>query len=310
MAAELNDAVTRHYEDPFRWFDQGVRSERLEPVVRPVHPEYYTREGPWADAERARIFTVMRIDCLLDFWRAESPRRDALAGVIGVEPRDAESWRAFLQAVFDLAAVRGAVGIKQLQAYHRDLGFAARADADIAWNRGGLSPDQVRTFQDWVVLECCRLAEERGWPHQVHVGTHNLGASSPLPLADLAQRYPNMKIVLLHCWPFLDEAGWLAKHCANIYIDACWQTILNPSFLKRSLDAWLHFVPMNKMMFSQDATSMEMAAGSADILRKTIEEALDHSADQFGTSGEDLDRMARALLHGNGVGLYGVDKRP
>ena len=33
---------------------------------------------------------------------------------------------------------------------------------------------QRLAFQDWIMHECCKQAHDRGWPHQVHVGTHNL----------------------------------------------------------------------------------------------------------------------------------------
>ncbi len=81
------------------------------------------------------------------------------------------------------------------------------------------SPDARRKLQDWIVHECCKYAQDIGWAHHVHVGTHNLPNSSPLPLAPLARRYPSMKVVMIHCWPFLDEAGTLARHNANIFID-------------------------------------------------------------------------------------------
>ena len=129
--------------------------------------------------------------------------------------------------------------------------------------RGELNAEKVRVFQDWVMHECCKQAHDRGWPHQIHVGTHNLSQSSPLPLADMAAQYPRMKIVQLHCWPFLKEAGWLAKYHANIFIDTCWQPVLSPAFFREAMVNWLNYVPASKIMCSHDSTSVEMAVGSS-----------------------------------------------
>ena len=246
------------------------------------------------------MHTLMRIDPLLDLWPRDSARRRSLAGIAGIEPGDAKTWRAFLGNLFDLAARNGALGIKQLQAYHRDLDFITREDFEVVWS-GDLAPPQVRIFQDWVVHECSKQAHDRGWPHQVHVGTHNLTQSSPMPLASLARRYPRMKIVMIHCWPFLKEAGWLAKYQSNLYIDTCWQPVLNPEFFRDAMRLWLNYVPTNKITCGHDATTVEMAAGSALFTRQILAQTISDWA------GEKRRRqLAADLLHNNAVAIYGV----
>lgn len=308
-AAEISLSVAQNYQKPIDWITRAACQEKLGPIVRPVHPEFYLRKGPYAAQEAAAISTLLRIDPLLELWQRECPRREALGNAVGVVPCDAASWRAFLSALFDLAAANGAVGIKQLQAYTRDLDFVPRKDDEISWPGSELSAEQVRAFQDWVVLECCRLAQERNWPFQFHIGTHNLSQSSPMPLASLAQRFPKLKIVLLHCWPFIDEAGWLAKHFPNVYIDGCWQVVLNPMFLERSLRTWLSYVPASKLMFSQDATSVEMAVGAAALVRWILARALENHAEIYGTERKYLEQAARWILYENGAGLYSLRGR-
>ena len=153
--------------------------------------------------------------------------------------------------------------------------------------------------------ECCKQAHERGWPHQVHVGTNNLRQSSPLPLEDLGRRYPRMKIVMIHCWPFLDEAGWLAKHVPSIHIDTCWQPVLNPEFLRKALSTWINYVPLHKIACGHDATSVEMAVGSSLFTRETLADVLGAQS-KLGFSGSDAVRAAAGFLHDNAVSIYGV----
>lgn len=288
-------SVAARYGDIFGWYRTAMKEARFSELIRPVHPEFYVRapDARTARDERAFTHTVMRIDPLLALWPKACRRRDGLAEIAGVYPGDAASWRSFLGRIFDLAAEGGAVGIKQLQAYSRPLHFEPRSDAEVVWS-GDLSREQVLVFQDWVMHECCKQAHERGWPHQVHVGTHNLGQSSPLPLEGL---YPRMDLVLLHCWPFQREAGWLAKHVAGIYLDTCWQPVLNPAFLRESLDMWLNYVPTDKILMAHDSTSIEMAVGSSLFTREILDAAL---------SARDASEAAADLLHNNAVRVYGV----
>jgi predicted TIM-barrel fold metal-dependent hydrolase len=301
----LNAAIGAHYGDMFGWYQQAMAQLSFSDLIRPVHPEFYTRSDSTAaaTAESAFTRTVMRIDPLLDLWPRECTRRDNLAATVGVEPGDAATWRQFIQRLFDLAANHGALGIKQLQAYSRSLEFLPRLDSEVRF-RGDLDPAEVRTFQDWVVHACCVQAQERGWPQQVHVGTHNITQSSPMPLLALAQRYPRMAIVQLHCWPFLEEAGWLAKQVPNVYIDTCWLPILNPAYYRQALEGWLNYVPTDKIMCSHDATSVEMAAGSVLFVREMLAECLAAQGRMHKLNIKTVYDIAARLMHDNAVGVY------
>ncbi|HUS06389.1 MAG TPA: amidohydrolase family protein, partial [Bryobacteraceae bacterium] len=246
--------------------------------------------------------TVMRIDPFLEFSGGPPERRKRMIELSNIEPADASSWRAFLDYWFDQAARGGAVGIKQLQAYRRSLEFALPRESEIRWT--DTSEPETRKRQDWIVHECCRRAHERRWAHQVHVGTHNLPHSSPLPLAALARRYPAMKIVMIHCWPFLEEAGTLARQVRNIYIDTCWQPILNPQFFRTAMSQWWNYVPVHKITCGHDATTVEMAAGSALYTREILSEVLWEQTRQSGVAPREIRNAARQVLHDNAVELY------
>jgi predicted TIM-barrel fold metal-dependent hydrolase len=306
----LDKAIYRNYSNMFTWYLEAMKQASLSGLIRPVHPEYYLHDADSETARQEGSFTrsVLRIDPLLGFWKAQSPRRDALEESLGVVPRDAASWRRFIGALFELAASKGAVGIKQLQAYVRPIEYLAVKDEEVTWS-GELSAQSIRVFQDWVMHECCRQAHERGWAHQVHTGTHNLTQSSPMPLTALASRYPRQKLVLLHCWPYTREAGWMAKHHPNVYIDTCWMAILNPVFLRDALRAWMNYVPLNKIMMGHDGTSVEMAVGSSLFVREILTEILDGQSRSLGLTEDDLLHAASSFLNDNAVDVYGVGER-
>jgi len=304
---KADSLINARYSDIFDWYQKGMKMANFSELIRPVQPEFYfLQQSDESKADELSFtHTILRIDPFLDFWNIENKRRDNLAKVAGIDPIDATSWRAFINFYVELAEKNQTTGIKQLQAYHRNLDYKFRNDKDVKF-RGNLSADEITAFQDWVMHEFCRLANEKGWPHQIHVGTHNLLKSSPLPLEDLGNRYPNMKIVMLHCWPFFNEVAYLAKNKPNFYIDNCWMPILSPAFCRQALDTYLNFVPYNKIMLSNDATSIEMAAGSSLFTREILEKKLLEQKSMLNLTDEQLRIAALDMLHNNAVRVYGI----
>lgn len=304
--SRLDNGIESNYKAPFAWYRKAMSTAHFSELIRPVHPEFYRQqESPASAREEAFTRTVMRIDPFLDFWTLPPERRKRFAELSGIEPRDATSWRTFLAYWFDQAQQNRAVGIKQLQAYRRDLDFQPRSGNDIdQWSEPS-SPDARRKLQDWIAHECCKQAHDRGWAHQVHVGTHNLPNSSPMPLAPLARRYARMKIVMIHCWPFLDEAGTLARQNPNIYIDTCWQPILNPAFFRTAIEQWWNYVPSDKITCGHDATTVEMAVGSSLFTREILSDAVTQQKARLGLPEQELVRAAKNMLHGNAARIYG-----
>lgn len=303
--AYLDARVGENYRRIFGWYREAMARAGLAELTRLVWPEMYVQEQESASAAEERSFThtLMRVDSLMDMWKTENPRRDAYARMTGIDPHDPPSWRAFIESLFSIAARSGCLGTKQAQAYKRSLDYRPVDDHAVVW-RGDLNAEQVRLFQDWVMHECFRQTHLRAWPHHCHVGTHNLPESDPLPLAAIARQYPDMKIVMLHCWPYLDEAGLLAKHHPNVYIDMCWQVILNPEFLRRALESWLGYLPLHKLTIGQDATSIEMAAGAAELAGEIIEDVLDSRRNLLGLSKLQARHVAKSITHNNAVRLY------
>ncbi len=302
----LDAQVRSNYDRLFEWYEAAMRTAHLTRPCRPVWPQMYysSLDSPEAVHERAITHTLLRVDAFLEMWRADYPSRGELVAIAGIDPVDAASWRAYLDVVFDRAEGQGCIATKQAQAYSRSLHYEAVDDAQVKWS-GDRTPEDVRRWQDWVMHECFRRTEARGWPHQCHVGTHNLPLSAPAPLGAVAERYPGMKLVLLHCWPYLDDAGWLARRHANVYLDCCWQVVLNPEFFRRALAGWLGYVPLHKITVSHDATSVEMAAGACSLVREILGETLAGKASVLGLSSTSMTAVAGKILHDNAVALYG-----
>lgn len=306
---EADKLIKEKYSGIFSWYTSAMKKAHFSGLIRPVHPEFYVRPESEESAREEASFTntVLRIDPLLDLWKTKDKRRDDLSAITGIDPADAAGYREFIKRIFDIAGKNGAVGIKQLQGYRRSFQFTERSDKEVLF-RGELTPAEVLVFQDWVMHECCRQANERQWVHQVHVGTHNLGQSNPLPLEELSRKYAKMKIVLIHCWPFINEAGWLAKMRSNIYLDCNWLAVLNPSFLADALRSWLGYVPAHKLMMSHDSTHIEMAAGASLFAREALSAELVNRNKTLRLPDAVIKKTAADMLNNNAVRLYGTGK--
>ncbi len=304
-----NSSISNNYGRMFSWYKKLMKKANLSELIRPVQPEFYFGDFNTNSAQEELSFTttLLRIDPLLKFWEEDNSRRENLSNKLGIDPIDVNSWREFLEKLFTYAAEHSCIGIKQLQAYSRNLDFEIVKDKDVKF-RGKLSETEVKTFQDWVMHECCRLANSRKWPHQIHVGTNNLPNSNPLPLERLAKMYPDQKIVMLHCWPYFKESGYLAMQYSNVYIDTCWQQILNPEFLTQSLETWLGYIPLNKITMSNDSTSIEMAVGSSIITRQVLTKALLAQKKITNLNEKRMMEIAAALLYNNAVNIYEIGK--
>jgi hypothetical protein len=72
------------------------------------------------------------------------------------------------------------------------------------------------------------------------------------------------------------------------------------------MDTYLNFVPYNKIMLSNDATSIEMAVGSSLFTREILEKKLLEQKSMLNLTDEQLRIAALDMLHNNAVRVYGI----
>lgn len=95
-----------------------------------------------------------------------------------------------------------------------------------------------------------------GKPLQFHVGFGDrdcdLHKANPLLLLDFLRRSADVPIVLLHCYPYEREAGYLAQAFNNVYLDGGLSVnhlgARSPAFLARLLE----LAPFSKILYSSD----------------------------------------------------------
>jgi hypothetical protein len=187
--------------------------------------------------------------------------------------------------VEEVAAARanGYAGLKTISAY-----------------RTGLEVDRLQAF----VVEALEANEATGapLPVQLHCGFGDsdlyLPRADPGHLKPVLDRFAETPFVLLHCYPFVREAGWLAHVYGNVWLDLS-LTIPLVSRPAEMLRQALELAPVTKLLYASDASrTPELYYLAAKWWREALAEVLPELL------GADAEWAARRILRENALELY------
>jgi uncharacterized protein len=152
-----------------------------------------------------------------------------------------------------------------------------------------------------------------GLPLQLHVGFGdrdlNLRDVNPLLLTDFLRSPESARtpIILLHCYPYEREAGYLAHAFDNVFLDV--GLALNfvgarsPAVIARSLE----LAPFTKIMYSSDAYGpAELHYLGARLWRNAVTEVLGGWIAQDHWAESDARRIVRLIARDNARGVYSL----
>ncbi len=232
---------------------------------------------------------VMRIELA-----AESLSRSAAGAA---DPREA------IAAAVLGARARGYVALKTIVAYRGGLDL----DALHAPSRDDRL--EGRPLRD-VLLAALEANEATGdpLPVQIHAGFGDsdllLPAADPGHLKPVIERFAQTTFVLLHCYPFVREAGWLAHVYPNVYFDLS-LTIPHVSQPARALTEALELAPVSKLLYASDASrACELYLLAATWWREALEQVLPTLL-----APDRAAAAARMILRDNALAVYGLRTR-
>src|ERR1700761_499498 len=211
---------------------------------------------------------------------------------------EAESLTALAEAV---AAARadGYVGLKTIAAYRGGLDLDALPPST---RRDRLEGAPLRD----ALLTALEVNASTGdpLPVQVHTGFGDqdllLPAARPGLLKPVIERFPDTTFVLLHCYPFVREAGWLAHVYANVFFDVS-LTIPHVARPAEAVAEALELAPVSKLLYASDAASTpELYLLAATWWRDALAAVLPPMLD-----GEDAAlEAARLITRANALSVY------
>lgn len=247
---------------------------------------------------------------------------NALERSYGVSIHSLDDLLKALDIAFEEDVKAGSVGIKNTLAYSRILRYdkVDKADAKRLFNRifthlgEGLSWEEAKPLQDFLMHEVIRRAISYGLPITIHTGLQEGNAnmitnSNPTHLTNLFLEYKEAKFDIFHGgYPYTSELATLAKNFPNVYIDMCWLHIISPSVARRALHEWLETVPQNKIMgFGGDYIFVEGAYSHSRMARDDIARVLAEKVEESYFSEEEALSIARRLLKDNPKELFNLD---
>jgi uncharacterized protein len=211
------------------------------------------------------------------------------------------------------------VGARSLQAIKEAVANARRdgyiALKTIAAYRGGLDLDALKEqgrsdrlegapLRD-VLIAAFEANEETGepLPVQVHTGFGDsdllLPAARPGLLKPLIERFAATTFVLLHCYPFVREAGWLAHVYGNVFFDLS-LTIPHVSRPAAAIAEALELAPASKLLYASDAArTPELYLLAATWWRDALAEILPALLPP-----DAARRAAQMILRENALAVY------
>lgn len=210
---------------------------------------------------------------------------------------------------------RGAVATKSILAYRGglrgDLSEPTAGEVRAAAQRW--RAEGGRRLTDRVLLRFgLHRALRVGKPLQFHIGFGDrdcdLDAANPLHLLSFLRQAGETPVMLLHCYPFEREAGYLAQAFNNVYLDGGlainYLGARSAGFIARLLE----MAPFRKILYSSDGFGPpELHYLGAALWRRGIHSVLAGFVRDHEWSPADAVRVVDLIAHENARRVYRLE---
>lgn len=249
----------------------------------------------------------------------EIVRLEAVAERLAGEGVTAASYAETFAAAVDAARQSGAVGAKTIMAYRtnfdidlaRPTAAAAVEDAAGRWLADSERTGAVRLADPTLIAFGVWTALSAGLPLQIHVGLGDtdldLHRVNPLLLTDLFRATESLQtpILLLHCWPYHREAGYLAQMFPHAYFDLGLAINYVGAQARQLVAESLEVAPFGKQLFSSDAWGpAELHYLGALLWRRSITAVIGSWVDSGEWCAADALRVLQLIGADNARRVY------
>jgi uncharacterized protein len=250
-------------------------------------------------------------------------RIEAVAEQVARTGIEAAAWAAaFGEELAVQTAATDAVGYKSVVAYRYGFGFDPDRPSEIEVTAAAgrllraVESGQGARIEDPVLLRhLIWTAIDTGKPLQFHVGFGDtdvrMHRNDPTLMTDFlaASEEAGTPVMLLHCYPWHRQAGYLAHVFSHVYMDL--GAVLNYVGARSSavLAEALELTPFGKMLYSSDAFGVpELHYLGATGFRRDIERVTGQFVADGAWSAADAGRVAMMIGAGNANRVYRLDR--
>lgn len=230
-----------------------------------------------------------------------------------------------LQESFEAAVARAAekaAGWKSIVAYRFGFDFEPRRpspDEVLAAARrwlGELVEGEGLRVEDPVLLRWLLYAAcDTGLPIQLHCGYGDpdldLHRCDPLLLTSWLRDIEGSgsRIMLLHCYPFHRNAGYLAQVFPHVYCDVGLSINYSGAASRQIVAESMELTPFSKLLYSSDAWGPpELHYLGSLLWRRATAAVMDGWVDQGDWPEEEPERILQMIGRDNACRVYGLDE--
>ena len=215
-------------------------------------------------------------------------------------------------------AAQGAVGLKSIMAYRFGLDFdperPARRDVTRAagdWLRRCAEDGQARLDDPVLLRHVLWAGVDLGLPLQFHVGFGDsdivLHRCDPARMTGFIQAVQPLgtQVMLLHCYPYHRQAGYLAHVYPHVWFDTGSAVSHGGLGSLQLIRESLEVAPFDKVLFSTDAFGLaELYVVATALFRRALGRFLDAGIADDDWTADDAARIAAAIGAGNAARAY------
>lgn len=250
---------------------------------------------------------IVRLEAVAEDVAAAGP--DAAAFAVSFQERLAER-------------LATAVGTKSIIAYRQGFDFDperpdARAVTAAAgeWLRDIERRGAVRLTDPTLLRHLLWCGVDARLPLQIHTGYGDtdldLQRANPLLLTGFLRlaEPSGTPVVLLHCYPYHREAGYLAQMFPHVFFDIGLAINYAGAHAQTLVAESLEMAPFGKQLFSSDAWgASELHYLGARLWRTAMTRVLGRLVDEGEWSSGNARRVASMIGVDNATALYGLDR--
>jgi predicted TIM-barrel fold metal-dependent hydrolase len=300
--------LPRHADGDAYWNRRSQHTERALASVFLTHAkvsDWLVDTGFATGVADLDAFSYLSDGYVHEIVRLESVAEEAVLA--------ADDYATAFMRILDERA-KTAVATKSILAYRggfdgdlSEPSAAEVAEAAQRWRDSGNPRLTDRALLRFGLHQALRL----GKPLQFHVGFGDrdcdLHRSNPMYLLDFLRNSGDTPIMLLHCYPYEREAGYLAQAFNNVYLDGGlainYLGARSASFIGRLLE----LAPFRKILYSSDGFGpAELHYLGARLWRNGIRDALRGFVAAREWSEADAIRVVNLIAHGNAHRVYGL----
>jgi hypothetical protein len=294
--------------DERAWAERLFRDQNIEAlVVDTGYPQPPVDMAAFAAVAPAQILTIYRIEPVIKALLDEAVDWDEFA-------------RRFDDGIERAIQEEGFLGLKSIIAYRTGLDIDIAHEGDAA-GRAGLkhalaNPDDMvasKALRDHLLLRALRHAVELRVPFQIHTGIGDrdivLERCNPALLNPVLKREPyrEARVILIHTYPYMAEASWMAAALPNVWMDLSEGTPFAVTAVDRIFATALELAPINRILYGSDAfAGPEQIWLGAKVAKAALARVFSDLLHKDLVTEEDARDAARAILAGNARVLYGV----